>query len=789
MRKVLALVLAAAVVALLHRVLWPPARIEPPPPAGAGRGGQPASGARAAEPGQAGADRPTVRLAQPALPAPSAGDLLARVLWSDGTPAAGLWIVVEPAFRTAGAWQHREAITGADGSALVRGLAPGEGQLRADWRCGKAFAIVAGQTAECSVRLPAGVAVHGIVVDGAGAPVPAARIWLSRPGSGDEGQEICGVAPDGTFALRDLPVRGCFVAALAPGHRVSPLVRIGGAAGGTQQVRIELREPGLALCGRVWAPDGRPAAGARVLVGDRAPMVAWHRAAATAGRRPPVERRCDAQGRFCADGLEAGDTATVWVRAGNSATLRREVQLPAEGDGDVELQLRAGALVRGRAADPGGAPLGGVAVQAHSDAVHDPDAEEAAFAGPAWALSWASSAADGSYEIAHVGAGAVRLTARQDRPPRSAAAAIRAEDATQVQWDPVLTAGACIRGAVVRGSQPLAGWTVSAASAQRAAAGRRATTDAQGRFVLEDCGGHGWRLAVLAPGAFHLEPSAVRTGVRAGAAELRIEVPAGAVADARLAGRVAAADGGSLTDPELCWWRAGAVSLRHAPIAGDGEFAVGLLPAGRYRVRLLAERERGAWSEPFDLRAGEIRDLGTLRPAPCGGVRAMVLGADGRPLEGAECRIVARLGEIDQVLASVRTGRGAAACAGLPCGDYLLCVRGAELPSVQVPFRVEARRQTELAVTVPAGVACRLRLSPPSGGAPQLLSFGWTRDGALAEQDVEYWLADTETVRVLRLLPGSYELAVTGESGRRAVTGFGVPADAAAAVEVAVRLP
>lgn len=790
MKKVLAVLVVAALAALLW-TQWPEA--EPPTalPTAKQDAAKPAQG----DPGTARAEV-TANERVPVAPTPTdpqatTGTLHVKVLWPDGTPSTGLHLNIEPD-RGQDTWLERDVVTAADGTVTVTDLKPGDGQLRVDWRRGAGFTIVAGQTTECEVKLPPGMDVHGIVVDEDGQPVPTARVWLSRFFVGDQGQELGPVNRDGTFVIRALPPnQQQFLAAVAPGKRVSTLTRIQGAAGTTQDVRIELRFAGVSLLGRVFLPgnQGIQAKGARVLVGMRNMSNAWDQERFTRDFRPPVDTRCDDQGCFRADGLSPGSSVAVWIRSEHSATLLQNVQLMTDRDSVVQFDLFDGGSFHGAATDPDGAPVSGAFVGARSEALWDLKRQDRFFFGPSWAGSGTVTAADGSYRIDHVTASAVRLSARQHKPQRGAETTLPVKDKGLLTWNPVLTTGASIQGFVVDGHrEPLVGWIVHGGDATQS---RRATTDARGHFELTDCGDKLWRVSVDAPNGADQYTAAAKLGVRGGTTDLHLIVPQRAIPDATMTGRLLGADGNPAKQGYISYWRQGAMSLEGAGAGTekDGRFKIGLLPAGNYRVRAQVDAARTAWSEQFALRQGETLDLGTLRPDPTGSVRATVRDAEGKLLDGVECQIVEQIEGLDQAFPGARTQAGVATIALLQPGAYRLRITGRDQPVRNTPFTVVEGQEAKVEVTVPNSVQCMLRMSPPSEGAPLQVSFTWSRDGEVFLQHVDWWRANEELVLPRRLVPGVYVITIQSETGKREENRFTVATGDADGKEIAVKLP
>jgi hypothetical protein len=90
---------------------------------------------------------------------------------------------------------------------------------------------------------------------------------------------------------------------------------------------------------------------------------------------------------------------------------------------------------------------------------------------------------------------------------------------------------------------------------------------------------------------------------------------------------------------------------------------------------------------------------------------------------------------------------------------------------VYAPVTVEAGRQTPVTVDVPAGIGVQLVLSPVSEPMPIHEHFEWTRDGVL-HRYVNRWEGNGERTFCERLLPGTWEVTVTSETGKRSTNRF-----------------
>lgn len=196
-----------------------------------------------------------------------------------------------------------------------------------------------------------GPLLRGVVVDGAGAPVPGAEVAASADGSPRPLRTESG--PDGRFALPGFAAGdGLLVGARAPGFAPS---MAGGARAGGQEVRIVLLPP-TRLAGRVRSSLGEPRPGARVRLLLRFPGVA----------KPlgGMEVRADEEGHYLFEGLPAvpGTAEAAWKEAA-SGPLEFDLREAGGGTG-LDLVVDEGPAISGRVVDAGGSPVEGIRVRA-----------------------------------------------------------------------------------------------------------------------------------------------------------------------------------------------------------------------------------------------------------------------------------------------------------------------------------------------------------------------------------------------------------------------------------------
>ena len=88
------------------------------------------------------------------------------------------------------------------------------------------------------------------------------------------------------------------------------------------------------------------------------------------------------------------------------------------------------------------------------------------------------------------------------------------------------------------------------------------------------------------------------------------------------------------------------------------------------------------------------------------------------------------------------------------------------LPTVYQPVVVEAGKEVAVTMAMPKGVAVELVLSPVSEPVPIHEHFVWRLDGAVFERYETWWEGNGERTWKRSMLPGSWEVTITSETGK-----------------------
>ena len=636
--------------------------------------------------------------------AATTGSLLVQVLWkAGGTPAPDIGLRLLQLDRPDPQFHATLGRSDADGRWLLDGLRPGRVIVYSDRIEAAAGWVVAGQALELALELLPGVLVRGTVVDPDQRAVPDAEIWLDGHNSPGAIMPVARTDNAGRFAVRDVR-HGQSVGASAPGHTRSCSVIVSKSVPEPFEVTIELGTPGGRVQGVVVDPQGRPVAGATVLLGGQAGWPTCEASSPFEQRGlPPFRLLTDERGAFVADDVPARPVE-VRVRATGWSPWSGFVIAQAGETAVVDVRLQTSAAVSGVVRDEAGLPVADVHVGTE-------ESDE-------MARQYAFSAADGRFTLRDVLLGRTALEAYKDHAGR-AKTSLTIEPGETHTWDPVLSSGLRILGRVVDGQgRPVAGCDIRA-QPEGGGEVREARTDRDGRFTLDHCADATHRLDAEAPGSSSPFAVVTLTGIRPGPDELEIVADESAES-AVVLGRVQDAQGLPLVARLLLEQPATARMLGAATDAATGAFRLGPLPAGRYTLEAEVEGLSRLSLPEFDLAAGETRDVGTLVFETPGTLRVrarLPVGVDAASLAGF---VFGRQAGAQLELQA----DGTLTSPPLQPGDYRIRVLalGASTPDQSV--RIESGRQAEVDVTLSACLWLQVHLSMPlRDGPPPIVSL------------------------------------------------------------------
>jgi Carboxypeptidase regulatory-like domain len=714
------------------------------------------------------------------------GGLIVRVIWaSDRTaaPSVGLtlisWEAPDPLF------SERDGVTDADGLWAVPDAALGRATVYVDRANGGNANIRGGETTELLVEIPAGIFVHGLVVDADESPVAGADVWIRSGGSG-KGYVVTHSAADGRFSLRDMGEHRD-VGARAAGHVPSPLFSILDDGTHVCDVTLRLGRAGAQLAGRVLDSQGAPVPGAFVLVG---PERGWPPPLGTQSLRvsgqPPRRVIADAQGAFAVTDLLPG-TTPVAARARGHSPSATFVELDVGENEPFELVLPEGAIARGIVLDANGQPAPGATVSA----------------GPYGNVDWVAtkSGPDGRYELRDMPLGERELNAELKGA---------GQDATQLaitagallEWNPRLSLGLQIVGRVVDAAgAPVVGHHVGA-SAQLLGKTVRAQcdTDAQGRFTLNNCAVAGHRVTVRSPD-WQTEVAS-QSDVHPGPDELLLQVVADARPSAFLVGRVLDARGHV---PEMVMVGAADPASGNGEIepvaAGTGEFRIGPLKPGAWDLHVLVTNRPDVRGR-FELAADETRDVGTLVVSDPGRILVQLVLPPGALPSHVLGAAIATDGSRHSSLQQVEGEPSTWTSEPLPEGDYDVSIGtgsgGADtvfIASQCVRAHVTGGEDTRLDLVAERGVAQGIMLHTERTEPAPVTVLVLGSDGSEIESKDIHWYdrdddgRDDDGYASFVGRPGTYTLRITSDGRVIEERSFSLPGNVNIAPSIAVNVP
>lgn len=222
---------------------------------------------------------------------------------------------------------------------------------------------------------------------------------------------------------------------------------------------------------------------------------------------------------------------------------------------------------------------------------------------------------------------------------------------------------------------------------------------------------------------------------------------------------------------------------------------LGPLAVGTWRVQAAIVRDgrygrRSAWSEPIDVRAGEALDIGTLQMPATGWIDVTAIGPDDTPLHLHSVALEDSTGWSETSWMAGQLDRGKLRIEEVAPGPHRVRIDGtSKVPDLYASVVVVAGKGTEVSVRVPKGVGVDLVLSPVSEPLPIDIDFVWQCDGALFQRYDNRWESNGETTWRRRLIPGTYEVTVTSETGKRTVNHFTIADGEPDGRKIPIQLP
>jgi len=690
----------------------------------------------------------------PATEVSPTGTLILHVRWGDDhTPAAGVTMLL----RRIGGEARFDGLrrtTDASGDVRFESLAPGPVYTISD-RSGlrrgvSRIQIEAGKKTETELELEVGITVTGIVVDATGVPVANAMVEVGMPGRADADLEpLATTGADGRFSVRGAPEM-CVLGARAAGHASSRLRTIHGKEGNTAEVRLELGPAGGVVDGFVFGPDGAPVENAMVVVGrGRTAGVGMER---DGGPPIPALVRTDASGHFHAVGIPAGEQP-VQVRAIGHAPWAGQCLVPAAASTSLRVDLTAGAVLRGVVRDAANAPVANADVEIGrwEDFSHQ----------------LTRTASDGAFELRGLPPGELEVKARSDAAGR-AARRVRVEAGGTATCDLQLSRGIELRIRVLDEKDAPVAEAIVECFANRPSGGDAwfvfARTDAEGRVTAANCPEQGGiSVSVRASGFEELR----LPDVDPKQSPLELRAVRAAPRSARITGKVVAPDGLPVSNASVNAHRSDRPDQSGMkPTDAEGRFELGPLVPGTWTIIVRASSYPNYTSEPHELAADAVWDLGSVQLV-AGGTAVVRVEGDRTDVNFA---IVSAAGKGSTGFSE---SHDALVSGALVPGDYRLLVKGKTVAAQSLPFTVRGGEKSSLTVKLQPGVRQRFELKASASSTPPTDVTLHIHRGT--ELLVRTWvsLRDDPTGEVC-LSPGDYRVSLQVEGRTVASAAFSV---------------
>ncbi|MBL9077595.1 MAG: sigma-70 family RNA polymerase sigma factor [Planctomycetes bacterium] len=685
---------------------------------------------------------------------PTPPQLAVRVLDRAGRPVASVGIVARP-IAGRDPLHGSRACSDANGTAVFAAIEPGGYELATD-RGAQLALHVDGTPKVAELRIDATHDVSGTVVDELGRPLAGASIWLATtPADPFAGVDVATTDADGAFLLHAVPDEA-LIAARAAGRGRSTARRVTPDAAMT----LALPRLGGTITGTVWDWQGRPIAGACVVVGvgtDGAPP----RVAGTSlpDVPPPICLLTDAAGSFSAPGIEPGNHPVV-VRCAGHAPFCTTVAVDAAATVAVPVVLAEGVRLHGRLLDSRGAPCPDARVRCRSDEV--------------FAAVDVRTAADGSFEFAGLPSGPLALWAHAadcavaqcllDLGPGEHRLDLRAQRLAEYRGRVTTLDGA-----------PLAGWQVAAPDPQAPSFDQGswfAEVGDEGAVVMHTAAVDPWSHLLIRPPGSRLWIPAADLVTRCADGTFHVGVDPTSTPAARV--RLVLQDAtGKRIDAAKIWLRT--TTGEHLDVGttdATGAFDFGPLFAGSYHLVCESPQPDLPPIEVprIDVRGDEARTITCVAP-PAGRLDYALRFADGTQPR-APIVSIRRVGE-DLRLARLRTATGTQA---LTPGHYSLHAIGDDFVWIAgTEFDVVAGRTTRLERVVRSAArrTISLRNVPPECRGGMFRGRVVDRTAGIVLYRFEVPLDAAAPLPLGSFLPtGSFRIEATADSGWRTRADF-----------------
>ncbi|MFN0205678.1 MAG: hypothetical protein ACKVS6_05135 [Planctomycetota bacterium] len=628
------------------------------------------------------------------------GTLRITMLWSDRTPAAGVGFCWSSTKRGAADFIAAPyAMTDAAGVYVIDRSPAGNISIHLDRGLLKTAMVRGGVDNDIEILIDLGIGVDGIVVDGQGAPVANATIYLLQFSTRRD-WPVTKTDARGKFTIRSIADFDTWVFAKVDGKIPSLAKNVSAGEGAVVKLILTIKEPAGVLSGIVLNPNREPVAGAVIWVGNREMAGSRDPDGSISYEAPLPRETTGADGKFTVLTVPIGKQ-TIRVRAPDLAYWTGEIMISSGAPANIEINLSRGASLVGTVRDAAGDPPQKTLIQVNQ--YGDPD-------------YYSTIAYGGNYQIKGLPAGTLHIRAdAEDRG--SASTSLTAVSGAEVRWDIQLSAGLTLNGRVVdEANNPIPNCRIDVAREDYdpnehggVAVG---FTGPDGTFSIPQCPNAALSLSVTLKENEAAELAKV-DNVRAGGEEIVITIKSGIPKLVRIIGAFADASGTLLSSGEVDVENllTGFSNIKYVDPA-TGKFEAASLLPGEYVVSFRSPGI-GIWSSKARaIEPGGVWDLGIVKVQKPGSL-TVVPHLDGNVKIPQFVFFILTPETLHK--STVRMKDGIPQPEPLAPGDYELLVNSysSKIASKIYLFTIRSGEETVLDVDLRAGIARHLKFRMP----------------------------------------------------------------------------
>jgi protocatechuate 3,4-dioxygenase beta subunit len=600
-----------------------------------------------------GTDVPVVSLRSPTtvagqvLDAATREPLAGALVWNGGTG----WVRSDPR----GGFELR-APSGDRGR--LEAQAPGRVRHRRRWTRDDNQPVI--------FALEAAGTIAGLVVDEAGRPLAGARVLTipnpaSRTGEVAIGENVTWSGADGRFVLRNLPANRLHSVTVSL-DGFAPASQPADASSGTP-VRFELGR-GATAVGRVVDEAGQPVTGAEVIL---APTPLPSVPDAGLGRLQAVS---DGEGRFRVPHVNAGSFGLQVKKDGFAPAVPGEVTIPGKtAETDLgTITITPGAVIEGIVVDSRGKPVEGADV--------DPESFDGMLfirsvtTGPDGRFRFADLPRGGRFNLWIDHSGFIQLQVPGVEAPAPKPLRIELVEARSLKGQVVDPEGQPVAGAQVALTEGTGGLLVGGGFAEGSWGSSQATTDADGRFVLDRLPPRTIRIEARATGFRNRSLAGIQIPAEGEATPVEIQLERGPYLEGRVLDGQGRPVPRALVRAEGKVQDSGRFSFGGTRADDEGHYEISGLEPGPHTITAQSVEGGSAARASVEIRVGPNRlDLSL----PDGlEVSGRVVDARGLPVAGASVSLLGLPPSTSWGLQAISSADGSFLIRDVPEGVYRL---------------------------------------------------------------------------------------------------------------------